>query len=98
MHKKNYNLNCCLYRGALIVFIIIFLSISSYAGDFTRFKSGDFLQKSAIKKDRVVIKDKNFKTKGYLQPSVIDPRKTILYNTGECQGSCHLSHSLGRHF
>ena len=81
MYKKNYNSNCCLNGGALIFLAIIFLSASVYAGDFTRFKSGDFLQKSDIRKDRVLIRDKNYKTKGYLQPSVLDSRKTILYDT-----------------
>ncbi|MDH3886073.1 MAG: hypothetical protein OET63_17765 [Desulfobacterales bacterium] len=80
MYKKNYNSDCCLYGGALIVFIIIFLSFGVYADDFTGLKNGDFWEKSVIRRDRVVIKDKNFKTKGYLEPSVIDPRKTILYD------------------
>ena len=80
--SKKINDSCtCFFNGASIFFITVFLSISAYANDFTRLKTGDFLQKSAIKKDRVVIKDKNFKTKGYLQPSVIDSRKTILYDT-----------------
>ena len=81
MYKKNYNSNYCLYGGALIFLNIIFLSVSVYAGDFTRFNSGDFLQNSSISKDRVLIRDKNYKTKGYLQRSVIDSRKTILYDT-----------------
>jgi hypothetical protein len=81
MPKKIHDSNYCLYRGALIFLTIIFFSIRAYAGDFTRFNSGDFLQNSSISKDRVLIRDENYKTKGYLQPSVIDPRKTILYDT-----------------
>ena len=73
MNNKNCNSNCFLYEGALIVLAIMFLSVSVYADDFTRFNSGDFIQKSAISKDRVLIRDKNYKTKGYLQQSVIDP-------------------------
>src|SRR5210317_932002 len=68
MYKKNYNSDCCLYGGALIVFIIIFLYFGVYADDFTGLKNGDFWEKSVIRRDRVVIKDKNFKTKGYLEP------------------------------
>lgn len=87
MPKKIHNPYACFFNGASICFIIMFLTISSYAGDFTRFKSGGFLQKSAISKDRVLIKDNNYKTNGYLQPSVLDQRKTVLYDTeGNAQG------------
>ena len=81
MSKKIHNLCTYFFNIISIFFITVFQSISVYAGDFTRFKTGDFLQKSAITKDRVLIRNKNFKTKGYLQPSVLDPRKTILYDT-----------------
>jgi len=55
----------------------MFLSINSYAGDFPRFKSGDFLQKSAIGKDKVLIHDKNYKTKGYKMRTIgISIKKT----------------------
>jgi hypothetical protein len=81
MSKKNHNPCRLFFNGALIFLNIIFLSVSVYAGDFTRFNSGDFLQKSSISKDRVLVRDKNYKTKGYLLPSVIDSRKTILYDT-----------------
>ena len=87
MPKKTYNPHRCLFDAALIVFTIFFLPIAPCAGDFSSLKNGDFLQKSAMRKDRILIQDKNFKTKGYLQPSVIDQRKTILYNTdGKPQG------------
>jgi hypothetical protein len=81
MFKKTQNQNYCFLNGILFVFTTFFLSFSVYAGDVTGLKNGDFLQKSAISKDRVLIRDKNYKTKGYLQPSVIDPRKTVLYDT-----------------
>lgn len=81
MPKKIHDSIYCLYRRALIFLAIIFFSIRAYGGDFTRFNRGDFLQKSVISKDRVLIRDKNYKTKGYFQPSAIDPRKTILYDT-----------------
>jgi hypothetical protein len=75
------------FNAALIVFTTFFLAFTVYADDFSGLKNGDFLQNSAFSKDRVLIRDKNFKTKGYLQPSVIDSRKTILYDTdGKPQG------------
>ena len=76
---KNYRLNC----GILIAFVMIFLSLVAYADDFTGFNNGDFLEKSAILDDKIIIKDKNYKTKGYLKQSVMDPRKTILYDTDD---------------
>ncbi len=81
MSKKIHNLCTYFFNIVSIFFITVFLAITVYAGDFTGLKNGDFLQKSAIRKDRVLIQNKNFKTKGYLQQSVIDPRKTVLYDT-----------------